>query len=182
MKPGDEVRIVVLEVEDGDAPHDVRPPLRFVPRLSAPVFAAIAAKQAEQRPAATESQLASVDDYIAGHSEPVRAVLELVRNAICGAIPLAEERMGPQMPLYRFNEEPVISFFSSDRHFSIYPTTARLMQEFRRDLERYEVERGCIRFPLAEAVPLELIERIAKFRAREVRRESRRRSPARASR
>jgi hypothetical protein len=39
---------------------------------------------------------------------------------------------------------------------------------FKDDLVPYKVNKGTIRFPLSEPVPLKLIERIAKFRAKEV--------------
>jgi uncharacterized protein YdhG (YjbR/CyaY superfamily) len=39
---------------------------------------------------------------------------------------------------------------------------------FKNDLAPYEVSKGTIRFPLSGPVPVKLIERIAKFRAKEV--------------
>ncbi len=55
------------------------------------------------------------------------------------------------------------------RHYSLYPCTGRLVAAFKRDLAPYEVNnKGTIRFPLSAPVPVKLIERIAKFRAREV--------------
>ena len=58
---------------------------------------------------------------------------------------------------------------------SLYPSNARLVRAFKRELEPYEVnDKGTIRFPLSEPVPVKLIEGIAKFRAKEVA-ESRRR-------
>jgi uncharacterized protein YdhG (YjbR/CyaY superfamily) len=39
---------------------------------------------------------------------------------------------------------------------------------FKDQLASYKVSKGTIRFPLSEAVPVKLIERIAKFRAEEV--------------
>jgi uncharacterized protein YdhG (YjbR/CyaY superfamily) len=43
-----------------------------------------------------------------------------------------------------------------------------LVAAFKDDLVPYKVNKGTIRFPLSEPVPLKLIERIAKFRAKEV--------------
>jgi uncharacterized protein YdhG (YjbR/CyaY superfamily) len=39
---------------------------------------------------------------------------------------------------------------------------------FQKELARYEVDKGTIRFPLSEPVPVKLIGRIAKYRAKEV--------------
>jgi uncharacterized protein YdhG (YjbR/CyaY superfamily) len=38
---------------------------------------------------------------------------------------------------------------------------------FRKELAPYEIRKGTIRFPLSEPVPLKLVERTAKFRAKE---------------
>src|SRR6266849_3335398 len=48
------------------------------------------------------------------------------------------------------------------------PATRRVIAAFKDDLASYEVNKGTIRFPLFQPVPVKLIERIAKFRAKEV--------------
>ena len=42
----------------------------------------------------------------------------------------------------------------------------KLVAAFKGDLAPYEVSKGTIRFPLAERVPVRLIGRIARFRAK----------------
>ena len=54
------------------------------------------------------------------------------------------------------------------RHYSLYPASSHLVAMFKEDLKPYEVSKGMIRFPLSEPVPIKLIERIAKFRAKEI--------------
>jgi uncharacterized protein YdhG (YjbR/CyaY superfamily) len=39
---------------------------------------------------------------------------------------------------------------------------------FEDELASYEIDKGTIRFPSSEPVPVKLIERIAKFRAKEI--------------
>ena len=49
------------------------------------------------------------------------------------------------------------------------PSNDRLVAAFKDELAPYEVnDKGTIRFPLFEPVPVKLIEGIAKFRAKEV--------------
>jgi uncharacterized protein YdhG (YjbR/CyaY superfamily) len=43
-----------------------------------------------------------------------------------------------------------------------------VVEAFRAELAEYEVDKGTIRFPLSEPVPVTLIGRITKFRASEV--------------
>lgn len=109
----------------------------------------------------------SVDGYIAAQPKAVQGVLRRVRSAIRRAIPAAEETISYHIPAYKMPGGRVLYFAGWKRHYSLYPVTARLLAEFKDELAAYEVEKGTIRFPLSGAVPVKLIERIAKFRAAE---------------
>ncbi len=111
----------------------------------------------------------SMDEYIASQPEAVQGVLARVRNTIRKAMPGAEEGISYQIPTFKLNGRPVLYFAGWRQHYSLYPSTNRLVAAFKADLARYEVNKGTIRFPLAEAVPVKLIAGIAKFRAKEVR-------------
>src|SRR4051812_5965665 len=110
----------------------------------------------------------SVDEYIASQPKAVQSVLERVRSTIRKAVPAAEELISYRIPTYKLSDGPVIYFAGWKRHYSLYPASGHLVAEFRDDLAPYEVSKGTIRFPLSEPVPVKLIERIARFRAKEV--------------
>jgi len=110
----------------------------------------------------------SVDEYIASQPEVVQGVLKRVRNAIRKALPRAEEAISYQIPAYKLDGRPVLYFAGWRRHYSLYPCTDHLVAAFKDDLASYEVNKGTIRFPLSDPVPVKLIEGIAKFRAKEV--------------
>jgi uncharacterized protein YdhG (YjbR/CyaY superfamily) len=111
----------------------------------------------------------SVDDYLAKQPPAARAVLERVRTAIRKSLRRAEETISYQIPAYKMEGKTVIYFAGWKNHYSIYPATRPLVVAFKKDLEPYEVNnKGTIRFPLAERVPVSLIAEIARFRAREV--------------
>jgi uncharacterized protein YdhG (YjbR/CyaY superfamily) len=109
----------------------------------------------------------SVDDYIATQPEDVQAILQRVRTTIRKALPGAEEVISYQTPAYKLPGGAVLYFAGWKRHYSLYPATDQLVEEFKDDLAPYEVNKGTIRFPLSQDVPVKLIERIAKFRAKE---------------
>ena len=111
----------------------------------------------------------SVDQYIAAQPEAVRGVLDRVRATIRKAVPGAEEVISYQIPAYKLQGGTVLYFAGWKKHYSLYPATAELVAAFKEDLAPYEVNnKGTIRLPLSEPVPVKLIERIARFRAREV--------------
>ncbi len=109
----------------------------------------------------------SVDEYIATHPEEVQVVLERVRSAIRRALPGAQEAISYQIPTYKLHGGAVLYFAGWKRHYSLYPAGDELVEAFKVDLEPYEVDKGTIRFPLSRPVPVRLIERIARFRAKE---------------
>ena len=109
----------------------------------------------------------SVDEYIASQPEEVQAVLKRVRIIIRKAVPEAEEVISYQIPAYKLGGRPVLYFAGWTSHYSVYPVGDRLGPEFKDDLKPYKVTKGTIRFPLSEPVPVKLIERIAKFRAKQ---------------
>jgi len=62
----------------------------------------------------------------------------------------------------------VLYFAGWKSHYSLYPASDALVEAFARELAPYERRKGTIKFPLSEPVPVRLIEKIAKFRARQL--------------
>jgi uncharacterized protein YdhG (YjbR/CyaY superfamily) len=91
-----------------------------------------------------------------------------VRSAIRKAVPGAEEVISYKIPTYKLHGGAVLFFAGWRQHYSLYPATSHLVAAFKDDLAPYAVNKGTIRFPLSEPVPVKLIERIAKLRAQEV--------------
>ena len=110
----------------------------------------------------------SVDEYIASQPEAVRGILGRVRNAIRKAVPRAQEVISYKMPTYTLYGRRLLYFAVWKQHYSIYAATEQVVAAFQKELVSYEVDKGTIRFPLSEPVPVKLIGRIAKFRAKEV--------------
>lgn len=114
-----------------------------------------------------KTDLTSVDQYIVSHPQAVQRVLKRVRRIIRRAMPGAEEAISYKIPTYKLHGRSVLYFAGWSQHYSLYPSTDRLVAAFKDELAPYEVSKGTIRFPLSEPVPVKLIERIAKFRVKE---------------
>ena len=112
------------------------------------------------------TEFKSVDEYIAGQPDALRAVLKRVRAAIRKALPGAEEVISYKIPTYKLKGTAVLYFAGWKHHYSLYPASASLVAALKEDLAPYKVNKGTIRLPLSEPVPVNLIERIAKFRAK----------------
>lgn len=113
-------------------------------------------------------RVASVREYIASKPKESRDSLEAVRRAILKAIPTAQEGLAYQIPAYTLGGIGVLYFAGWKAHYSLYPASDALAAEFAKELAPYERSKGTIKFPLSAPVPVRLIERIAKYRARQV--------------
>jgi uncharacterized protein YdhG (YjbR/CyaY superfamily) len=109
----------------------------------------------------------SVDEYIATHPDAVQAILRRVRRTIRRVLPGAEEVISYQIPAYRLPVGAVLYFAGWKAHYSLYPATSGVVAALGDALAPYEVSKGTIRFPLSQPVPVRLIERIARVRAKE---------------
>ena len=110
----------------------------------------------------------SVDDYIASQPAATKILLRRVRSIIREAVPEAEEQISYKIPAYKLHGDRLLYFAGWQQHYSLYPATKRLVAAFKDELTPYEISKGTIRFPLSQPVPVQLIRRIAKFRAKEI--------------
>jgi len=110
----------------------------------------------------------TVTAYIASQPTASQTILKRVRKTIHDAVPTAEELISYKMPTYKLHGRTMLYFAGWKQHYSLYPATDRVVAAFKDELAPYEVRKGTIRFPLSQPVPVKLIARIAKFRAKEV--------------
>ena len=117
----------------------------------------------------SRKRVASVREYIASKPKESRASLEAVRRAILKALPKAQEGLAYQMPAYTMNNVGVLYFAGWKSHYSLYPASDAMFEALGKELAPYErSSKGTIKFPLSEPVPVRLIEKIAKFRAKQL--------------
>ena len=115
-----------------------------------------------------KARINSVNDYVASQPRTAQAVLKRVRSIIRKAIPDADEAISYGIPAFKRNGRVVLYLAGWKAHYSLYPSSRTLELAFKDDLSPYELSnKGTIRFPLSEPVPVKLIERIAKFRVKE---------------
>jgi uncharacterized protein YdhG (YjbR/CyaY superfamily) len=96
----------------------------------------------------------TVKDYIASKPRDVQALLKQLQDAIRKAVPDAEEVISYQMPGYKLKGGYLLFFAVWKEHFSLYPASDVLVENFKDELSRYKRSKGTIRFPLSEPVPV----------------------------
>ena len=115
---------------------------------------------------AAKAQGATVDGYIKGFPHDVQVLLKSLRQAIRQAAPHAEEGISYKIPAYK-DRGVVVYFAAWKNHIALYPLTAGVKRTFQKELSRYEMSKGTLRFPLDEPLPLPLIRKIVRFRLEE---------------
>ena len=110
----------------------------------------------------------TIDEYIAMQPAAAQIVLERVRSAIAKAVPDAEECISYQIPAFKLHGRVLLYFAGWKEHYSVYPASDAMVAAFPDELDSYRVSKGTLKFSLIERVPVNLIARIAKFRAQEL--------------
>ncbi len=103
----------------------------------------------------------TVDEYIATFPEKIQQLLEQIRSTIREAAPDATEKISYGMPTFA-QEGNLLHFGAWKNHIGIYPASSGI-EAFRDRLAEYDVEKGNIKFPLNQPLPLDLIADITKF-------------------
>ncbi|MGH9514513.1 MAG: iron chaperone [Terriglobales bacterium] len=109
----------------------------------------------------------TVDDYLAGVSQPARATLEIVRAAIRSVVPAeTSEVISYKIPAFKYKQVLVWYAAFSD-HCSFFPTAA-IIEQFKDELRPFQKSKGTIQFPIDKPLPATLVKKIVKARLGEV--------------
>jgi uncharacterized protein YdhG (YjbR/CyaY superfamily) len=111
----------------------------------------------------------TIDDYLARQPPAARRILQRVRTILRKSVPGTEEVISYQIPALCLGGRVMIFFAGWKEHYSVYPATDGLLEAFADELAPYSVSKGTIRFPLDGPIPVHLLAKIAKFRAKETR-------------
>lgn len=104
----------------------------------------------------------TIDEYIAQFQDAVRPTLELVRSTIREAAPEAVEVISYNMPAFKMRG--ILVYFAMwKKHVGLYPPVAG-NKALERAASRYAGEKGNLKFPLDEPMPVDLIRRIVELR------------------
>ena len=106
-----------------------------------------------------------VDEYIQTFPKEIQNILHQVRQTIKNAAPSSEESISYAMPAYKLNGKPLVYFAGYENHIGLYATPSG-HKAFEKELSKYKQGKGSVQFPLNEPMPLDLITRIVKFRAK----------------
>jgi uncharacterized protein YdhG (YjbR/CyaY superfamily) len=108
----------------------------------------------------------SIDEYISAFPPGVQDILEKLRQVIRESAPEASEAISYGMPTFKLNGN-LVHFAAFKNHIVFYPNPSAIAA-FEKELSAYETSKGAIRFPMDKPLPYGLVEKIVKFRVKEI--------------
>ncbi len=116
---------------------------------------------------AMNNKPANVKAYIQTFPTDVQQMLQTVRRTIREFAPDAVESIAYGMPAFKLKGKPLAYFGGYKNHIGFY-ATPNGHSAFVEELSKYKQGKGSVQFPLDEPMPLDLIERIVRFRVEQI--------------
>jgi uncharacterized protein YdhG (YjbR/CyaY superfamily) len=104
----------------------------------------------------------TVDEYVAIFPASTQTLLETMRKTIREAAPEAEEIISYNMPAYKW-QGVLVYFAAYKHHIGFYPTGSGIAA-FTKEIAVYKSSKGAVQFPIDQALPLALIQKMVRFR------------------
>jgi uncharacterized protein YdhG (YjbR/CyaY superfamily) len=109
----------------------------------------------------------TVDEYLAGISEPACSALKHIRAVIQSVVPKeTTEVISYGIPMFKYNGM-LVGYAAYKNHCSLFPTGSGVIERFARELKGYSTNKGTIRFPADKPLPDSLVKKIVKVRIAE---------------
>ena len=108
-----------------------------------------------------------VDKYLAGVPEEKRVTLEKLRQTIRSVVPDAEEILWYQMPTFKFEGRPLVTFAAFKDHCSLFPMSNAVIKAHAVELKSYVTSKGTVRFTCEKPLPANLVKKIVRARIKE---------------
>ena len=104
----------------------------------------------------------TIDEYIARFPQEIQELLETMRATIREVAPDAEETINYQIPTFKLKGN-LVHFAAYKTHIGFYPASSGI-EKFKKELSAFKTSKGTAQFPLDKPLPLELIQKITKYR------------------
>ena len=104
----------------------------------------------------------TVEEYLAGVSEPKRTTLKEVRATIQSVLPEeATECISYRIPCVKYHGM-LLGYAAFADHCSVFGMSGTLLGPFKEELKKYSTSKGTIRFAVDKPLPATLIKRLVK--------------------
>lgn len=106
----------------------------------------------------------TVDEYLAGVSEPQRTTLSALRDTLRDVLPDAEERLSYGVPAFVVRGKVVAGYAAFRAHCSYFPHSGSVLPALADELAAFDWSAGTLRFPIDRPLTRSLVERLVAVR------------------
>ena len=103
--------------------------------------------------------VATVDEYLTGLPDDVRARMSELRALVHRVVPGAEERISYAMPTFALDGRSVVHLAAWKRHIALYPLP-ELPADVAAEAERYRGAKDAMHLKHSEPLPTALLEQV----------------------
>lgn len=107
----------------------------------------------------------TINEYIASFPKDIQKKLREIRSVIKASAPDAGEKISYAIPTFTVNGN-LVHFAAFKNHIGFYPDPKGI-EAVKKELSKYEGGKGTVQFPLDKPLPIALIKKIVKFRAKQ---------------
>lgn len=105
----------------------------------------------------------TVDEYLDQFDGEARVRLDHMRDIVRTEVPAAEESLSYGLVGYKLGGKPLVYFGGFPHHVGFY-ATPNGHEAFAKEFDHYIQGKGSVQFPLDEPLPVDLIQRVTRFR------------------
>ena len=109
----------------------------------------------------------SIDAHIDGFPKPVQTTLRKLRSVIRAAVPGVTEAIKYGIPTFVLGGKNLVHFSGYEHHIGFYPGSEAIVK-FAKQLAKYDISKGTVRFPIGEVIPFALVEKIVWHRVKQI--------------
>ncbi len=109
-----------------------------------------------------EQNFRDIDESIASVRAEAAAALTQVRQLVHEVVPDVTERISYHIPMFELNGRLLVYMAAYKQHIGMYGVGG-IVEEFGERIAAYVNDKGTLRFPLREPLPLPLIGDIVRF-------------------
>lgn len=106
-------------------------------------------------------KFSNIDEYHSSFPADVQKIMQELRQTIKQVAPEATETISYNIPTFK----KLVSYAAYKKHIGFYPGASALTV-FKDELTGFKTAKGTIQFPIDKPLPIVLIKKIVKFRAK----------------
>ncbi|MGB8361396.1 MAG: DUF1801 domain-containing protein [Acidimicrobiia bacterium] len=110
----------------------------------------------------------TVDEYLEAAPEPQRSTLLELRETLREILPEATETISYGVPAFKVAGKAIAGYAHAKRHCSYFPHSGSVLSAIAGELERYDWDKGTLRFPVDEVIPVPLVQSLVDERLRQL--------------